>query len=129
MFWRRGRCRWWLGPTSRTGFALGVCARRRKVFSMKPPPGRVGRPLDGEQPTGGVFKQDFEVLWGVWFDQGGRFQTRVWPKVTDSLPVEALTPFKVTSPLLGTFTEASSRVRVGVRLASGRAGFVHRIYC
>ena len=26
----------------------------------------------------GVFKQDFEVLRGVWLIQGGRFQTRVW---------------------------------------------------
>ncbi len=35
----------------------------------------------------GVFKQNFEVLRGsLGSIQGGRFQTSVWPKVTDSLP-------------------------------------------
>src|ERR1017187_2586455 len=34
-------------PNRGTGFALGVCfcTRRRREFSMKPPPGRVGSPL------------------------------------------------------------------------------------
>jgi hypothetical protein len=33
-------------PNRWTGFALGVCfcTKRRRVFSMKPPPGRVGSP-------------------------------------------------------------------------------------
>ena len=38
---------------------------------MKPPPGRVGSPqglLTAKQM--GIFKQDFEVPRGVWFDPG-----------------------------------------------------------
>jgi len=61
--------------------------------------GEGGQPagfVDGQQM--GVFKQDFEVLRETGSIQGGRFQTRVWPKVTDLLPV-AVTPLRVTSPL------------------------------
>jgi hypothetical protein len=49
------------------------------------------------------------VLWRA--IQGGRFQTMVWPKVTDSLPVARLVG------LSG-----------GKGLPSGKAGFVHGIF-
>ena len=59
--------------------------------------------VDGQQM--GVFKQDFEVQRGVWLIEGGRFQTRVWPAVTDSLP-EAVTPLRATSPLFSLCCQA-----------------------
>jgi len=84
-----------LGPTGGTGFALGVCFAQAQegVFheSRRREGGQPAGFVDGQQM--GVFKQDFEVLRGVWFDPGGRFQTRVWPKVTDSLPV-TVTPLR-----------------------------------
>src|SRR5229473_611059 len=60
-------------PNRWTGFALGVCfcTKRRRVFSVKPPPGRVGSPLGLLTANRwAVFKQDFEVLRGVRFDPG-----------------------------------------------------------
>jgi hypothetical protein len=56
--------------------------------------GECGQPagfVDGQQMK--VIEQDFEVLRGLWFAP-----TRVWPEVTDSLPL-AVTPFRVTSAL------------------------------
>jgi hypothetical protein len=66
---------------------------------MKPPPGRVGSPLglftanrcESSNRTSKCRGESGSI-------QGGRFHTRVWPKVTDSLPL-AVTPFRVTSPL------------------------------
>ena len=60
-------------PNRWTGFALGVCfcTQRRRVFFHEAAAGEGGQPagfVDGQQM--GVFKQDFEVLRGVWFDPG-----------------------------------------------------------
>ena len=104
MFWRKGRCRWWLGPTGgqglRWGFAFAPGAGRGVFHEAAA--GEGGEPagfVDGQQM--GVFKQDFEVPRESGSFQGGRDSRRekgVWPEVTDSLPV-AMSPLRVTSPL------------------------------
>jgi len=72
VFWRRGRCRWWLGPTGGQGLRWGLLLHQAQegVFH-EAAAGEGGQPagfVDGQQM--GVFKQDFEVLRGVWFDPG-----------------------------------------------------------
>ena len=72
MFWRRGRCRWWLGPTGGQGLRLGIAfVPGARGYFHEAAAGEGGQPagfVDGQQM--GVFKQDFEVLRGVRFDPG-----------------------------------------------------------
>jgi len=78
VFWRRGRCRWWSGPTVDRVCVGGLLLHQAQegVFH-EAAAGEGGQPagfVNGQQM--GVIQQDFEVLRGVWFDPGGRFQTR-----------------------------------------------------
>src|SRR5450755_721974 len=105
-------------PNRWTGFALGVCfcTKRRRVFSMNPPPGRVGSPLGLSTANRCGSLNRTSKCWGESGSiQGGRFQTRVWPKVTDSLPV-AVSPLRVTSPLFSFCCQACG-VEWGYRFA------------
>ena len=73
---------------------------------MKPPPGRVGSPLglltanrsESSNRTSKCCGESGSI-------HGGRFQTRVWPKATDSVPV-AVAPLRVTSPLFSLCCQA-----------------------
>src|SRR5262249_51247195 len=105
-------------PNRWTGFALGIClwTKRRRVFSRKPPPGRVGSPLGLLTANRSGSSNRTSKCWGQSGSiQGGRFQTRVWPTVTDSLPL-AVTPLRVTSPLFS-FSCQACRFEWGYRFA------------
>ena len=117
MSWRRGRCRVVARPNQWTGFALGVrfCTSAQKGVFHKAAAGEGGgarwvcrRPTDGGLQTGLRSAEGSLVRSGI-----GRFQTRVWPKATDSLPA-AVSPLRVTSPLF------SFCCQVLVKLSGGK---------